>query len=64
MGIGITGISKAKLVPCSGGYVEGEYDVCLEEHYTVERALPGARQGEARLLRRRARRWNIRLGLH
>jgi len=36
MGIGITGISKAKLVPCSGDYVEGEYDVCLEEHYTVD----------------------------
>jgi hypothetical protein len=36
MGIGITGISKAKLVPCSRDYVEGEYDVCLEEHYTVD----------------------------
>jgi hypothetical protein len=36
MGIGITGISKAELVSCSGDYVEGEYDVCLEEHYTVD----------------------------
>jgi hypothetical protein len=36
MGIGITGISKAKLVPCSGDYVEGEYGVCLEAHYTVD----------------------------
>jgi hypothetical protein len=39
MGIGITGISKAKLVSCSGDYVEGEYDVCLEEHDTV--STPG-----------------------
>jgi hypothetical protein len=44
MGIGITGISKAKLVPCSGEYVEGEYDVCLEEHITVD-APSGRRNG-------------------
>jgi len=36
MGIGITGISKAKLVPCSRDSVEGEYDVCLEEHHIVD----------------------------
>ena len=36
MGIGITGISKAKCVPRSGDYVEGEYDVCLEEHLIVD----------------------------
>jgi hypothetical protein len=36
MGIGITGISKAELVRCSGEYIEGEYDVCLEEHFTVD----------------------------
>ena len=36
MGIGITGISKARLVACSRDYVEGEYDMCLEEHYTVD----------------------------
>lgn len=36
MGIGIIGISKAKRVACTGEYVEGEYDVCLEEHNTVQ----------------------------
>jgi hypothetical protein len=36
MGIGITGISKAKLVLCAGEYVDGEYDVCLEEHLTLD----------------------------
>lgn len=38
MGIGITGISKAKLVPCSGEPPEDEdaYDVCFEEHTTVQ----------------------------
>lgn len=36
MGIGITGMSKAKRVACSGEYVEGEYDVCLEKHFTID----------------------------
>jgi hypothetical protein len=36
MGISITGMSKAKRVACSGEYVEGEYDVCLEEHLTID----------------------------
>lgn len=42
MGIGITGISKAKLVLCSGEPVEdNEYDVCLHEHYTVDEPSRG-----------------------
>jgi hypothetical protein len=41
MGVDITGISKAKRVLCSGDYVEGEYDVCLAEHYTVDVARRG-----------------------
>ncbi|MGP0069714.1 MAG: hypothetical protein ACLQGP_39700 [Isosphaeraceae bacterium] len=37
MGIGITGISKAKRVPCSGEPSEDdEYDVCADEHITVD----------------------------
>jgi hypothetical protein len=36
MGIGITAMSKATRVSCSGEYVEGEYDVCLEEHLTID----------------------------
>jgi hypothetical protein len=35
MGIGMTGMSKAVRVPCTGEYVEGEYDVCLEEHLMI-----------------------------
>jgi len=41
MGIGITGMSKAKRVACSGGYVEGEYDMCLEEHLTIDAPARG-----------------------
>ncbi len=41
MGIGITGMSKAKRVACSGEYVEGEYDVCLEEHLTIDAPARG-----------------------
>ena len=36
VGIGITGMSKAKRVACSGEYIEGEYDVCLETHFTID----------------------------
>ncbi len=39
MGIGITGISKAKLLPCTGG--EENDPECIEEHLTVD--TPGRR---------------------
>jgi len=41
MGIGITGISKAKRVLCSGEHVEGEDDDCLKEHLTIDAPARG-----------------------
>jgi hypothetical protein len=42
MGIGITGISKARLLPCTGG--EENDPECAEEHTTVD--TPGRGRGK------------------
>ncbi len=45
MGIGITGLSKAKLVPCTGAYDDDDgYDECAEKHTTVD--PPGRGKGK------------------
>ena len=44
MGIGITGLSKAKLVPCTGAGDDDGYDECAEKHTTAD--APGRGKGE------------------